>query len=286
MTRRWKGSQVFEALMFRDNKKLLLGGGKDAQFNWNGSYMEGPNPNTGFWEDLPSECYADPSLAYFFYDDFLAVTYGDTDSPWTLDGASGTYVMGAGETVGLGGVGVLTAPSGANNCGNLKLSSTDTAAGMFKMTHDSGKNLWYEARIRATGTTAQVLYVGLADGACTQMGANTTGARNMTDGVYFRALANAPTEIDTGVTKNSTESEVKANAATHAGTAYMKFGMKFDGVDTVTFYIDGTALTNTVSVAATNFPNDVALTPHFFVLTGTTADRPMWIDWIKIVQLR
>ncbi len=86
-----------------DDLGVVLGDGSDAQLLWNASYLE-LAPASGFWANCPIANFADPSLSYELYEDFLELSIGDATSRWTLDSTSGTAVLGAAETVGLGGV--------------------------------------------------------------------------------------------------------------------------------------------------------------------------------------
>lgn len=284
MTQRWRGLQVIDYLLMRDSKKASFGNAKDAQLNWDGTRLVGPAPKSGFWSDCPYERFADPNYAYTFFDDFHACAYHDTGSPWTVDATGGTFLPGAGETVGLGGVGVLSVTNTDNNRINMKLSSTDVG-GMFKITASSGKKLWFEARIQVVELADETMYVGLIDSATTRAGAADSGAANMTSGLYYRILTASPTAIDWACF-TTTEKAIKANILANAGGTWATLGFKFDGVTTVTPWINGVVGTDVVLVDDANFPSTVSLTPMLYLATGEAVAKSLYVDWIKVVQTR
>ena len=271
-----------------DNETLDFGTGHDVVLKWNASYLEA-GPETGFWADCPSPLDPDPSRAIQFFDDFIATSIGDVTSTWTLDSTNGTAIIGEAETSntpGIGGYVTLNVPGTAEDWASLKVSSADTGAS-FKITKDSGKKLWFEVGGIFISSVADIsIYIGLFGKADKEVGVDDTGAENYADGVCFRTLNGTPTEIDTAVGKNGTEGEVKSDGATLAANTEIKLGIYFDGVNTITFFVNGTALADTVAADATNFPHDVGLTPLLYVKEGAGASKSLHVDWAKCVQLR
>ena len=271
--------------LISDSYGIVLGAGSDVKLIWDGTCLT-HGPAAGFWAGCPAADQANPAPAFTFFDDFLELSLGDATSRWTLDHTQGEAILAAGETSGIGGwlkLGVTGTT--AEDFAQIRLGSTDTGCA-FKITKDSGKKLWYETSLKAAVNLADAsCYFGLVDEAASEIGTDGTGAESVENGVYFRVLNDAPTELDTGVNKNTTETEVKANAGTLNTTA-RTYGFTFDGANLITFYQDGVALADTVAADATNFPHDEALTPAFFVKSGDTGGEYIYVDYVKIVQLR
>lgn len=237
----------------------------------------------GLWAGCPAPM-EHPELCYGICDDFLELGIGDATSRWTLDATNGTAVLGSAETVGLGGVAVLNAPGTDNDWVSLKLTTTDTGA-PFKITANNGKKLWFGARLAMVSIVETCWYVGLFSEACTEVGADDTGAENAQDGVYWRDLLHATSDKpDFCVNKNTTETIVKDGAITQSTTFHV-YGFYFDGATTIYPYIDNVGYT-TVEADATNFPHDIGLTPLVFMKAGTGASKSVYVDWIKCVQMR
>jgi hypothetical protein len=274
-----------ETIQLDDNDAVQFGTGSDVEMNWNGTQLE-LAPPTGMWANCPLVNYANGhTLAYEFFDDFMEFSVGDATSRWTLDATNGTAVLGSAETAstpGLGGYITMNAPGTDNDFANLKLTSTNTGA-PFRLA-DSGKAMWYECRFMVSSVTDVIYYIGLFNEAETEVGADNTGAENITDGIYWRTLSATPTEIDFAHNLNGTEAEVQGNSATLAAATAVTVGFYFDGT-TLTPYVNGTAKT-TVLAAATNFPVDQGLTPGFFVKDGAGASKSLYVDWVKCVQIR
>jgi hypothetical protein len=238
----------------------------------------------GLWNGCPT--LDQPELCYGIVDHFLELSVGDTTSRWTLDNTNGTAVLGAAQTVGLGGVAVLNAPGTDNDWVSLKLTTADTGA-PFKITKDSGKKLWFGARLAMVSIVETCWYVGLFGEASTEVGADDDGAENLgatEDGVYWRDLLHGTSDKpDFCVTKNGAETIVKDGAITQS-TTFHNYGFYFDGASTIYPFIDDVGYT-TVAADATNFPHDVGLTPLVFLKAGTAASKTVYVDWIKCVQL-
>jgi len=240
--------------------------------------------NETLWSDFPS--IANPSSAFGIMEDFLGGCIGDVTSLWTLDAINGTatLVRGAGAQGGI--LKMDTTATADNDFVNVKLSDTDLG-GPFKITKNSGKKLWFEAYVDTSYAISEIMcLVGLVPETVTEAVGNDTGAFNGDDGVYFRILAATPSEWDVACSKGTHETEILGAAAVNAGD-WHTFGIHFDGVNTVTFYIDGAAV-GTSAADATNWPDDVHLTPMFCVKSGNAvpASRVLEVDYIKCYQQR
>lgn len=193
-----------------------------------------------------------------------------------------------------GGVMQLAVTAADNHRANLKLIDGNTGAS-WKITKDSGKQLWYATRVRVPQNEDLAMYVGLFNPAECAFGHTLTledsGLPNLTadgfqDGIYLRILTATPTEIDFAVAKNMNETEVHGNIVTN-DMAWHELGFHFDGVNTVTPVIDRVAQSDhAVAADAANFPDDVGLLPIFSIHTGEDAIKSVLVDWIKVKQQR
>jgi hypothetical protein len=287
-----RGTQVFKKLKLRDNKKLLFGDSDDVTMMWDSAYMRGPNPTSGFWSDLPSTAFADPSYCYQFFEDFTgAFCVGDETSTWTLDQLSGTVtLLDAGDATAAVGGGVIsintptTALSGAR--AQIKVSNTDTDAGAFSIAAADGKRLWYEARVRLNQCSGQNVIFGLIDPKQTQAAANLSTTK-LSGGIYFHqpGLSGALVNFNCA-TSGGTYS--RAALASVSGGGWKTFGFKYDGSATVTAYVDGTASASTIPVGtASGAPTGYGLTPVFGMTFVSGADaNTVYVDWVKVVKVR
>jgi len=233
------------------------------------------------WSDFPS--IANPSSVFGIMEDFLGGCIGDVTSLWTLDNTNGTAAL----INGHGGLLKMdTTATLDNDFANVKLSDADVG-GPFKITKNSGKKLWFEAYARAAQATAETMcLIGLVPEDQTEAVADDTGAFNGGDGAYFRILAATPAEWDVACAKNTNETEILGAAAVNASD-YHTFGIHFDGVNTVTFYIDGASV-GTSAADAANWPDDEYLTLMLCVKSGVVgaASRVLEVDYIKCYQQR
>ncbi len=244
------------------------------------------SPAEGFWSDCPC-VEVDPSVsAYEVFDDFVYSSVGDVTSKWMKDADTGTAALGSAATYGLGGIMVMDTTAAKNKYVGLKVMDADAKNGSFKITKSSGKKLWFAARVKLTSVADEVLYIGLIDGATTKCGADDSGAENLADGVYFRTLTATPTALDFAVANTVGGETAHAAVATIAASTWYTFGFKFDGANSVQAYVNGTALSNPFQADATDFPTLVALTPHIYIQSGNGTRAYMYVDWVKVVQLR
>ena len=226
-----------------------------------------------------------------FFDDFVTLRTSDV---WQLHtvGVGSTCALVNGEDDVLGGVLALgvSAPTLPDNyMTDLKLVDGDAGA-PFKITKDSGKKLWFEARVRLLEVAVLAAYVGLFNPEESAFGEGLglvdTGLPNFDDGVYFRVLCDVSTAIDWAHSKNGTETEKKAGILTN-DAGWHTLGFYFDGVNTITPIIDGIPQPDyAVDADHANFPNDLALLPHLYIQTAAEVAKTLRVDWIRVMQGR
>jgi hypothetical protein len=249
------------------------------------------SPREGFWSDCPC-VETDPTVsAYQFFDDFVYSNVGIVTSKWFKSADTGTAALTSAATLALGGVMLLDTTAVKDKWVCLRSVDADVASGAFKITKDSGKKLWYAARVYLSPVTIadSAIYIGLGDGTTEQPAATATGAEQFTDGLYFRTLAATPDSLDIGYCNAGGGAESKQSAVkTLVGTTWYTLGLKFDGVNSIQAFVDGTAVGVPILADATDFPSLVGLTPYLHILNGSTAatSRKLYIDWVKCVQIR
>ena len=271
----------------KDDQNIEFGTNRNQVIRWSSDgYLVGPCPRTGFWADCPVG-QADPSKFYTYFDDFLKLPVDNTTAnptEWIYDGdADGDVTLMDGL---LGGH--LNVQTGAtiNNATCIHLGAGSTNE-IFKITKDSGKKLWAEFRVKAKQHAAFGCLIGLAEVTVDRdLIADTTAIPDAGKKfIGFNILGATPAEWDAIWSTVGQASDAISNVVAN-GDDLHTFGIKFDGVNTVTFYVDGVAEGTTVAADAVKFPGDEELAPVVNIKTHATAAKEMEIDWIKVVQLR
>jgi hypothetical protein len=224
---------------------------------------------SGVWDGFDALAAAmDPFYCHQFFDDFHSLaTAADT---WIETAASsGTIVAG----VKAGGV--ATFDSGAITDGQgpqQQLAGVD----FFPA---AGKTIWFECRVNPLVFITGDYFFGLAELDTTVVASsdmstsNHIGFQSFTgDGVL---LANAA-KAGTAVTPFSV-------GYTLTAATYVRLGFVVNGVTSVTYYVNGTAVATTVATA--NIPI-VGLTPTFVLHATGTDQALMDVDYVKVAQLR
>jgi hypothetical protein len=234
------------------------------------------------WDDCPRlQMLMNPTLGFCFFDDMLQI--GATTAPWQNSGTNGTFTGLAG--IGFG-VGRLACPGTDND--ECYVASNNDAAGMIVA--NATQNWWFEARIRINQiATAQGAFVGLGEeaGIADDFVTNDTMALKVIDYLGFQivqATDAAPTWQTVMALNGGARVAVSATAYT-AVTDWTKLGMKSVS-GTVTFYVNGVALTDTVASSATNFPLDQVMEVVFGRKAGSAAVNYLDVDWVSAAQLR
>ena len=269
-----------------DNLPLKFGTGEDTLQQWNGTYLEGPNPASGMWSNCPAVHYADPSVAFQFYDDFMSLPIDDsTANPtgWTYTGdANGDATLKTGE---YGGVLNLHTGTTDNDETTMEVGS-QTSGTLFEITDSSAKKLWFECRVKALQHSEGAVFIGLAEEGCgADFLTDDTGVPADKDFIGFRLKIDANDEWDAAWKKAGQAEQEIADAATNADD-WHTFGFYFDGASTVTFYISGTANATTATTSAATFPSGEELSPIIAIKTVEGAAKQLDVDYIKVVMLR
>jgi len=280
-------------MLLGDNDSVTFGDGNDVKVVWDGTRLTS-GPTSGFWADCPIK--ADPdwiSKAVIIEHQFSDVGEA-TDRGWNVGtNTNGTVATGDAVTASTPGVGgyltLSTAGTAQYDYVTIKLSGYGGAGCPVKITENSGLKMWFETKVIMSSVTDKYFMLGLGSANADDVTVDATGAENLTDGFYFRTLLATETQLDTATNQNTTETEIGGNTGTVAAGTAIKLGMYFDGVTTLTFYVNGTAQADTVTIAdAGNIPNDVGLTPFFHVKDGVAGGSAsaLYVEYMKLVQLK
>jgi hypothetical protein len=276
-----------------DNDSLTFGDGNDVQIEWDATRLTA-GPATGFWADCPSKLDPDWISKAMIIEHQFADIGEATDCGWNVgtntNGSVATGDAVTANTPGVGGYLTLSTDGSAQyDYATTKMSGYGGAGCPVKITENSGLKMWFETKVIPASVTDKFFMLGLGSANADDVTVDATGAEQIQDGFYFRTLLATETQLDTATNQNTTETEVKGNAATVAANTALKLGMYFDGVTTLTFYVNGTALDDTVTIGDTgNVPNDVGLTPFFHVKDGVAGGSAtaFYVEYMKLVQLK
>lgn len=232
---------------------------------------------TGVWANCPlMAIQSNPSLGTIFFDDFFTQksTKAANADIWTVvedDSKTGTD-------------GVQDAVCGVYHhyCDSDDNDESYCATTGESWLMATGKPLWYEARFTFTNsaTTAGVFCMGIADGggAADTMQDDEGGPLASYDGFYF--FKQSGDAVITFETSLAAAQVTNATFGTFASGTTYRVGAYYDGVTTVTPYLDDVA--QTAHTMATNTSQGNA----FFGVKANGAEEYIAMDYIKIVQLR
>jgi hypothetical protein len=211
----------------------------------------------------------DPTLAHVFFDDFDYYLAGD----WavTVVGTTPTAALAA-----VDGGNLLLTVSAADN-DSIQLQK---AGAGFLMA--AGKKAWFKARFKVSDAIQSDFIVGLNIIDTTLMGA-VDGAGN-TDGIFF-SKDDGDTQLDVQCQKDATTGQTrKANIATVANDTFMTVGWYYDGVSTLSYFVNDVMLGSLVASSAC-LP-DAQLTASFGIMNGEAVAKNMTVDYIFVAKER
>ncbi len=250
-----------------------------------GSFYKGDNRGrlfSGFWANCPAnKIMAGAEDGQFFFDDFdhRPADTATEDGRYTVDESDVT-----------GGIAEDATDTGAYGVWKYTLDATDNdelwiqvPTAICKIDANAGK-VWFEARVKKTVITDNelALLIGIAIPAAVGddvYQADDTGICSSVSIVGFQTVHDNGEEIDTIHSTATSITTVKANAGTLVADTYKKFGIYFDGISKITYFLDGVALADTVLESATNFPDGILLSPVFAVKNGAATANIASIDW-------
>lgn len=199
----------------------------------------------------------DPTQFHTFFRDF------DVFANWT------TTTVGAGSAALAdedGGAVLLTNAAADDDSTAIQ---HDTESFLF----ETGKKLYFKARLKVSDATQSDLVVGIQ--------ITDTTPFDVTDGVFFKK-DDGDTNLDFVVEKNNTNTESTA-ITTISDDTYFVVSFYYDGVDKILFDVDGTVLGSSVT---TNLPDDEELTVSIAVQNGEAVAKTMSIDYAFVAKER
>jgi len=150
-------------------------------------------------------------------------------------------------------------------------SNVSTASEIFTL--ESGKKVWFKARLKISDTGDSDFFVGLQS-------ADTTPLTAPVDAVWWKS-DDGDDYLDFGMYAASVSTLAEAAVATLTDDTYFTIGFYFDGVDTVQyFYNDALQGSSTAT-----YPT-AAMTVSFGVRNGSAAARTMSIDYVCAIKER
>ncbi len=242
----------------------------------------------GMWADCPHLAMVDPSVAYTYMEDFIGQTALPTSTGsaggWKATGDATYDVTAAAGTTG--GIVLLAPETGSNNELYFQLGTLGTET-YIEYVKNSGKKSWVEFRLAYPSiTNAANTFVGLAEeGAAAANFIHDDGDDYADkDLVGFVIWEGDPNAIDINHQKaGGAFADVGLSGVPVAGT-YLRLGIHFDGVETVSFYHND-ALVQTADLDTATFPTGEELSPILAMKNGA-GDASLSMDYIKMVVER
>jgi hypothetical protein len=152
------------------------------------------------------------------------------------------------------------------------------------ITPNSNRKIWLEGRLTLSSIAdaAGSMAFGLCESAMQAADAITDGhALANNDFVGFSVLDSDGDSADAVSKLASTLTQVVDDAAgTLVASTYNKFGIHFDGRETVTFFVDG-EIVGSQTVSSTYYDTDENLGVILTVKTDANATHAVTADWIK-----
>jgi hypothetical protein len=258
------------------------------------------NPSPSIWGDCPNTLLNDLALGHFIHEDFRGPPTG------TLAAALDVSMISIGGNIALSADTDTVLSAKASEVGGYLDIETDAddndAAALFTeplgtITRNSGKKFWFEARFEIGDITGDYgFFCGIveeaganldviADDAAALVGQSYICARVFTadpDGLDIAYKLDAGTEVV--VLEDATNSAAittgGGTVASLANDTEVKFGIRFDGRETLHFYIDGH------KVATQDVDTTIDQTKNYCACvslkTGAAAAESFATDWIRV----
>lgn len=201
----------------------------------------------------------DPSRTHMWFDDFDKYTAGD----WTVTAVgSGTSAISNAD----GGILVLT-NAAADDDSHFLQWTRET----FRF--QTGKKLWFKARIQVSDATQSDFVLGLQ--------ITDTTPLAVSDGVYFRK-DDGDANLDFVVIKDSTATTATAFSTITAAT-WTELAFYYDGKSSIRYYKDDAFVGSSVT---TNLVDDEELTISFGIQNGEAVAKTMSLDYLMVAKER
>lgn len=227
----------------------------------------------------------DASLYFVYMEDFIGHVNWPASTGagggWKLTGDATYDVLNAAGTTG--GIIQFSAETGSNNEVYAQLGTIGTET-YLEYVKDSGKESWVEFRVAASSiTNAANWLVGLAqEGAAAANFINDDGDDVAdVDVLGFVVWEGDPNAIDCIHQLSGGAFADPGLAAVPVAGTFIILGLYFDGVETVSYTVNGTVV-QTADLDTATFPTDEELSPIVAIKQGA-GDVTLSIDYIRII---
>jgi hypothetical protein len=221
-----------------------------------------PNGVTNVGED---SLFADltmpaPTKFHTYYEDFDYYVAGNWTVTETQAGATQAL------TDGDGGLLLIT-----NTAADNDLVSLQKVGESYRFA--SGKELFFEARLKVSDATQSDVVVGLQ--------ITDTTPLDVSDGVFF-IKADASTSVSLLVEKNGTATTT-SSVATMADDTFISLGFYYDGASSIQYSVNGVVGGTSVT---TNLPDDEDMTVTIAIQNGEAVAKTMTVDYVFVAKER
>ena len=221
-----------------------------------------PNGVTNVGEDSP---FADltmpaPTKFHTYYEDFdyyVAANWTVTETQ-----AGATQAL----TDGDGGLLLIT-----NTAADDDLVSLQKVGESYRFA--SGKELFFEARLKISDATQSDVVIGLQITDATPL--------DVSDGVFF-IKADGSTSVSLLVEKNGTATTT-SSVATMANDTFISLGFYYDGASSIQYSVNGVVKGTSVT---TNLPDDEDMTVSIALQNGEAVAKTMTVDYVFVAKER
>ena len=221
-----------------------------------------PNGVTNVGEDSP---FADltmpaPTKFHTYYEDFdyyVAANWTVTETQ-----AGATQAL----TDGDGGLLLIT-----NTAADDDLVALQKVGESYRFA--SGKELFFEARLKVSDATQSDVVVGLQ--------ITDTTPLDVSDGVFF-IKADGSTSVSLLVEKNGTATTT-SSVATMANDTFISLGFYYDGASSIQYSVNGVVKGTSVT---TNLPDDEDMTVSIALQNGEAVAKTMTVDYVFVAKER
>lgn len=245
-----------------------------------------PAAGASIWDGAPLLAMRqDPSVGICLFEDFVQPVVDDTTGLPTNMVAAGDHKTTA-FSKAAGGVLQMNCGDTDNDEFYLQMGAGALHAPFF-ITDANGKPLWFEIYCKALQHADLGVFVGLAEEGCAAADflTDNSGVIADKDFIGFNILTASPAAWN--VTWKKAGQAVQAIAAAGANADdWHRFGFHFDGLHTITFYVDRVANATVALSSAATFPSGQLMAPIFAVKTGEAVDKAIAIDYVWVAQAR
>jgi len=222
-----------------------------------------PNGVTNVGEDSP---FADltmpaPTKFHTYYEDFdyyVAANWTVTETQ-----AGATQAL----TDGDGGLLLIT-----NTAADDDLVALQKVGESYRFA--SGKELFFEARLKVSDATQSDVVIGLQ--------ITDTTPLDVSDGVFFIKADGSTSVISLLVEKNGTATTT-SSVATMANDTFISLGFYYDGASSIQYSVNGVVKGTSVT---TNLPDDEDMTVTIALQNGEAVAKTMTVDYVFVAKER